>query len=218
MFTYKTLDIGRRTLNVFILILSISLSACSTQSRFLKTIKPAPVRDIVILPVASQSYDVTAPIMIRVFLEKKLKKQGFKQVIDARLLDQTLRQMGFTKPEQIQEGNIRQIGQVVKARAVFQSTLIQFKQDLVRKTTSIEAEFKLIDVKTGRILWKERTALQEEGLTKIPLSERVDYTWTEKEIHDLTKTKAAQLPKRLVERALEKMPSPSELGEMLFKG
>ena len=88
---------------------------------------------------------------------------------------------------------------------------------MIHRSTLIEAEFQLLDVKSGRVLWKRMKSLDKEGSTKVPMRSRVDSDWSDNEMKDLLKSKAANLPRLLANEALDSLPGPKDLGEMLFR-
>lgn len=197
--------------------ISLFLNSCSTTKApvFKKT--KITYKKIVVLPVSNRSNDIAAPIIIRQFVERRVKSEGFTSILKAKELDQFLRQMGITDANQINDSNIQRIGQNLKADGLISTVLQQYRQDPARRKTMIEAEFKLTDTKTGRVWWVKKMELQKEGLFKIPLGERVTLDWSDKEIRKLMNSSAAQLPKELVREAFKSLPSPGDVEDEIIR-
>src|SRR5947208_3061648 len=87
-------------------------------------------RTIVVVPVADRSNDLTAPILIRYFLEKKLKSKGFTLAGEREEVDQHLREMGITDGNQIDPSVCQRIANTFGAGGVMRATLQRFSQDL----------------------------------------------------------------------------------------
>ena len=162
--------------------------------------------NVAVLPVANQSQDLTAPVLIRYFLEKRLKKGDFiiNNTIDD--VNQQLRQMGIRDGNQINLYNIQQIGQFLRVQGVFHATLIDFRQNPVENTTVIRAKFQFVEVMNGRMIWEKEIEFQKNGLMKIPVKVVVSTEWPEKVIRSIAKGAAGKFPSQLVKEALKSLP------------
>lgn len=196
----------------------ILIAGClaSSQPELIKRDKPT-LKRIVVLPVANQTNDIGAPVLIRYFCEKEVKSFGYKLAIDPKAVGMTLRQMGINDPSQINDSNVRSVGQLFKADVMLYGTLYQFSQVPGRENIVIEGRFQLLEIKTGRVLWERHLLLRKENMAKIPLPARLDYDWDESAIRSLSRSKAARPEKALVQEALSTLPSPRQLLHTFYR-
>jgi hypothetical protein len=189
-------------LSVFSLLLGAS---CAGKPKRTKVAEIYP-RNIAVLPVNNASRDLTAPVLVRYFLEEELKDEGFRLTMRMGEIDQHLRQLGITGGDQISRGNVQQVGQFVRAEAVFLTDLLEFSQDLSNETTRMKARFQFIETVSGNVLWEKSVDLQKEGFVKVPISVAISPTSSLPAIRSIAKSATGKLPKKLVSDALKGFP------------
>lgn len=186
------------------IVFSLLLGSCAGHKKELNgRIIP---KNVVVLPVDNQSRDLTAPILIRYFLERELIKRKFNLVFRYKEVERELRQMGIFDGSQISQTNIQQAGQILKADGIFHATLLEFRQDPSDDRTVIRAKFQFTEVMTGRTLWSKEIELQKKGLVKIPIKGIVTADWPIRLIRSIAKGKVGKLPRKLVKEALKTLP------------
>ena len=159
-------------------------------------------RSIVVAPVANQSNDFTAPVLIRYFLEKKLKSKGFSLAGSREDVDQRLREMGVTAGNPIGPDDCQRLANAFGAGGVMRATLESYSQDLNEDKTVLEAKFEWIDMQSGRTLWEHEVHLEKNGLVKVPVRMAAGGDWTDDQIRSVAKSRAGSLPKKAVGQAM----------------
>lgn len=158
---------------------------------------------IAVLPVSNESQELTAPVLVRFFMEREAAGRGFKIPLKFDEVDDILRQMGIKEGRQINDGNIQNIGQYLKVDGVLQATLFDSRQHDGMKVS--RARFRLVSVLTGQTLWEKQVEAEEKIGGRIPVRGTVSAEWTYRDARSLAKTSAGTLPRKLVRAALKSL-------------
>lgn len=175
------------------------------------------IKKIIVLPINNQSFDVTAPILMQYLLEKSVKGRNYEIAMPLRKLDPVLRQVGIVNGNQINDDNMRQMGQLAKADAILHGSILLYRHDVMRKKTVIETNFKLMETKTGRILWNKNVSLENEDPFKEPFRQTVTSEWSDREIRSMSKSKAAKHIRDLVDKAMDLLPSAKDVTRVVLE-
>lgn len=193
----------------FILGLSVTVLALASCGLFgrKKTTRRGLPKNIAVLPIANKSRDMTAPFVVRYFLEKRLRSKGFKFSHSSEEIDKRLRQMGVTSGNQITESNVRNIGQFLKVDGVVQSTLLEYRQDPTRTGIRkvIRARFRLISTRNGMVMWEKEIEVEGKGSKEIPIRGTLTQERTSRLIRSIARGPAGKLPNKLVKQALKSL-------------
>ncbi len=187
-------------------LVATSLSSCGFFRRRSKTRSGDIPKIAAVLPLANETYDLTAPVLVRYFLERAARKKGYTLSMTLEDINKNLRQLGINDGNQISPANIQQVGQWVKAEAVFHGTLLEFRQYPAENRTVIKAKFSLTEVQNGRVAWETQVEVEAGGLMKQPVKGVLSMDWDPKMIRALARGPAGKLPSKLVNAAAKSIP------------
>ncbi len=123
-----------------------------------------PIRTVAVLPMVNQTNDVEAPEKVRAkFADRMTKKQyAVKPIAEVnRILKDEL---GITLGSQLDMTNPQELGQKLGVDDIIYGTLFDFNE----KTTGVlnirraRAGFKLVDAKTGAVVWGKGQGVRSE--------------------------------------------------------
>lgn len=186
-------------------LLCVSLSSCASlwpKKKALADVEAMPVT-VAVLPVNNQSQDITIPVLMRYFMEETLDDKGFKVTVRFEEADSQLRQLGITDGSQVNDGNIRNIGQYLKVEGVMQGTLYEASMNKGVKT--LRASFRLVSVYSGRNMWEKQCEIEQDAQDRLPVKGTVTSDWTLKRARSMARTEAGKLPKKLVRDGLKSL-------------
>jgi len=144
----------------FVLISTVLLlSACTMPVMKMTTTPPDPsnpIYTVALLPLYNASNDVGAPQMLREMAEKHVHRRGHYNVKTLNETDQILReQMGITLGTQLDMTSPKQLGETLGVDGVLYGYLINFDDVTtgVYNEKNVRAAFRLVDSKTGKVVW-----------------------------------------------------------------
>lgn len=151
-------------LSAFLVILIISGCATTTPRNKNTALKESKPRSIVIIPPINNSLDVNAPYIYLSTLTRPLAEKGY-YVFPVSVIDHFLKENGLPTPAEMNSIPLDKIGEHIGADAVLYITIKEWGQQflLTSSTSTVKARLKLVDVKTGQILWKSRAFAQSQS-------------------------------------------------------
>ena len=110
---------------------------------------------ILVLPPVNDSSDVNASASLLSQMTLPLAEAGY-YVIPVALMDETFKQNGLTAPAEIAQVAPAKLREIFGADAVLYSTITQYGSvyRVVSSTSIVDATAKLVDLKTGDVLWQ----------------------------------------------------------------
>lgn len=145
---------------LFVLISTIMLLSACTMPVMKMTATPPdpsnPIYTVALLPLYNASNDVGAPQMLRQMAEKHIQRRGHYSVKTLNETDQILRdQMGVTLGSQLDMTTPQQLGGTLGVDGVLYGYLINFDDMTtgVHNEKKVRAAFRLVDSKTGKVVW-----------------------------------------------------------------
>ncbi|NML31162.1 DUF799 domain-containing protein [Paraburkholderia antibiotica] len=136
------------------------LAACATQPHHAQTdytaFKKAQPHSILVLPPVNDSADVKASSSMLSQMTQPLAEAGY-YVIPVALMEETFKQNGLTAPAEIEQVSPAKLRDIFGADAVLFSKITQYGSvyRVVDSTTVVAASAKLVDLKTGDVLWQK---------------------------------------------------------------
>lgn len=137
----------------------IVLSGCATQKTppppydytLLKESKP---RSILVLPPLNQTPEVRASYSMLAQVTQPLSESGY-YVVPVALMDETLKENGVTEASDAHQLPASKLREIFGADAVLYISVTQYGTvfKVLDSATTVTAEAKLVDLKTGGILW-----------------------------------------------------------------
>jgi hypothetical protein len=150
------------------LALAMLATACATkpqQAYDYSAFKQSKPRSIVILPPVNNSPDVKASYSMLAQLSYPLAEAGY-YVLPVALVNETFKQNGLTSNEDIHAVDTKKIHDIFGADAGMYVTITKYGTSylLLDSQTVVTANAKLVDLKTGTVLWTgEASASNNEG-------------------------------------------------------
>jgi hypothetical protein len=118
-------------------------------------------RSIVVIPPGNNSVAVNAPYIFLSTITRPLAEKGY-YVFPVYVIDYFFRQNGLPTPEEMNAVPLDKIGEHIGADAVLYITIEEWgqKYQVIQSVTKVQATLKLVDVKTGALLWDATAAAQ----------------------------------------------------------
>jgi hypothetical protein len=143
------------------------LSACAQPVKHADytAFKNSRPHSILVLPPVNETTDVQATNSLLSQMTMPLAESGY-YVVPVAVMDETFRQNGLTVAADIQATSPARLREIFGADAVLVSKITQFgtAYRVLASTTVVTASAKLVDLKTGDVLWQGRaTANNNEG-------------------------------------------------------
>lgn len=143
---------------LFVLSIVALLSACgSTGERRpdYTAFKKSQPRSILVLPPINETSDVAATYGMLSQMTLPLAESGY-YVVPVAVMDETFKQKGLTSPTDIQGVSAAKLRDIFGADAALYSKVTQYGSvyKVLDSTTVVAASAKLVDLKTGDVLWQ----------------------------------------------------------------
>ncbi|CAB5502016.1 Phosphonate ABC transporter phosphate-binding periplasmic component (TC 3.A.1.9.1) [uncultured Gammaproteobacteria bacterium] len=145
-------------------IFATFISGCQTVEPYDYTaFKKSKPRSIVIIPPNNNSIEVNAPYIYLSTLTRPLAEKGY-YVLPVAVIDRFLKENGLPTPAEMNNISLDKIDKHIGADAVLYITIEEWGQKFLvfSSVTEIAARLKLVDVKTGVVLW-ESTAFASKN-------------------------------------------------------
>lgn len=148
------------------LVAAALLTGCAAPKAYDYTaFKQARPRSILVLPPVNESLDVKATHSLLAHSSQPLAEAGY-YVLPVALVDETFRQNGLTQADDMHTVDLKKLNEIFGADAVLYMKVKRYGATyyVVGSATVVEAEARLIDAKTGALLWDgSARASSEEG-------------------------------------------------------
>ena len=152
-------------LNIAILAGTLALTGCVTNKPYDYTnFRAHPPRSIVVLPPVNHSTDVRGTYSYLSTVTRPLAEMGY-YVFPVAEVDELMKENGLPTPGDMRSAPLDKIGEVIGADSVLYVTLKQYgsKYEVISSVTTVAADAKLVDVKTGVTLWEGSTVVQQSS-------------------------------------------------------
>ncbi|MBI3753413.1 MAG: DUF799 family lipoprotein [Deltaproteobacteria bacterium] len=216
-------------------IIVLFLASCSYFSH--KNIEAVPrYQDytVAVLPLSNAANDINGQIVVRAIFHEKIKKYFSTKPlaeVDAVLKDR----LGITLGAQVDITTPQQLGELLGVDGVIYGYLLNFDDITsgVYNARKVRAGFKLVDVKTGRIIWARGQGVKTvSGLTLLDVMPEDSFSsvkdlteipgvneWQvmqQKTLEALLQAKPDEFIDASLETALTAIPLGSQIGEKIF--
>ncbi len=152
-------------LKLIALLLMAILTGCAAQPYDYTAYRQVRPRSILILPPVNNSPDVTASYSVLSHMTLPLAESGY-YVFPVALVDETFKQNGLNSPADIHAVAPAKLQKIFGADAALYVTVTEYgtKFMVVSSATVVTASAKLVDLKTGQLLWEgSATASNQEN-------------------------------------------------------
>ncbi|GBU09111.1 lipoprotein [Gammaproteobacteria bacterium] len=145
------------TTEIFILSISLFLVSCATQStpRDHTAFKESNPKSILVLPPINSSVDVKASYSVLTQITHPFSEAGY-YVLPVAVVENTFRQNGMSVAEDIQALSYTKLHEIFGADTALYLNIIKYGSSymIVSSETVVSVEGRLIDLKTGKEIWK----------------------------------------------------------------
>src|SRR5262245_38011851 len=137
-------------------------SGCAVQGYDYTNYRAYPPRSILVLPPINEGTDIRATYGYLSTVTRPIAELGY-YVFPVALVDQLLKENGMPTPGEMVQVPLDKVREIVGADAVLYITLKQYgtRFQLLASTTLVVADARLVDTRTGTVLWQGRLAAQE---------------------------------------------------------
>jgi len=148
-----------------VLLIAIVISACQTTSPYdyskLQVSKP---RSILVLPPMNDSVEVGAPYTFLSTISKPLAEKGY-YVFPVAVIDTFMKENGLPTPAEMNSVPIAKLRDTIGADAVLYVHIHEWGQSyqVLSSTAVTKAYMKLVDTRTGEILWDTTAFAQQQS-------------------------------------------------------
>jgi len=137
-------------------MLMLLVSGCATTQPYDYTaFEKSKPRSIVVIPPNNNSLEVNAPYIYLSTLSRPLAEKGY-YVFPVSVIDHFLKENGLPTPAEMNGIPLDKIDEHIGADAVLYITIEDWGQkfQILSSVTLVQAKLRLVDVKTGELLWE----------------------------------------------------------------
>lgn len=149
-----------------VVICAIAMTGCATQKAFDYTAyKESRPKSILVLPPLNNTPEVQASYSVLSYATRPLAEAGY-YVMPVTLVAEAFKENGMTQPADMHATSADKLRQIFGADAVLYVTISKYGTvyQVVNSASVVAAEAKLVDLKTGKLLWTgSASASSEEG-------------------------------------------------------
>lgn len=137
-------------------VLPILIAGCVTPAGYDYTaLENSRPRSILVIPPTNNSIEVNAPYIYLASVSRPLAEKGY-YVFPVAVIDSFLKENGLPTPAEMNAIPLDKIEEVFGADAVLFASIEDWgqKYQLVTSVTTVHAELRLVDTRTGKLLWE----------------------------------------------------------------
>lgn len=144
-----------KLLSVLSMVALLSACAQPTKRPDYTAFKKSQPRSILVLPPVNETNDVTATYGMLSQMTLPLAEAGY-YVVPVAVMDETFKQNGLTNAAEIQGTSPAKLREIFGADAALYSKVTKYGSvyQVIDSTTVVAASAKLIDLKSGDVLWQ----------------------------------------------------------------
>lgn len=150
---------------LFLPFILLVTSGCATKTPYDYTaFEKSKLRSIVVIPPKNNSIEVNAPYIYLSTLTRPLAEKGY-YVFPVFVIDYFLKENGLPTPAEMNGIPLDKIGEHIGADAVLYISIEDWGQkfQVIQSVAKVHATLRLIDVKTGELLWESIAIAQKSS-------------------------------------------------------
>lgn len=149
-------------------------AGCASKPYDYTNFRAHPPRSIVVLPPINHSTDVRATYGFLSTVTRPLAEMGF-YVLPVAEVDEFMKQNGLPTAGEMQQVPLDKIRDILGADAVLYLTINNYgtKYEVITSVVIVSADARLVDVKTGTLLWEGTVNLQESSSSSDPIADLI---------------------------------------------
>lgn len=148
--------INKVKLILIVMMLAVA-SGCAVQEPRKPTLYGPLPTSILVLPPLNNSVEVNAPYTFISTISRPLAERGY-YVFPVSVIDAFLKNNGLPTPAEMNAVPIDKFNEHIAPDAILYTTITDWgqKYQVLSSNTVVKADLKLVDAKTGQLLWKGR--------------------------------------------------------------
>ena len=154
-----------RLRHLFLPFIILITSGCATTTPYDYTaFEKSKPRSIVVIPPNNNSIEVNAPYIYLSTLTRPLAEKGY-YVFPVFVIDHFFKENGLPTPAEMNGIPLDKIGEHIGADAVLYISIENWgqKYQIIQSVTKVHATLRLVDVKTGDLLWESIAIAQQSS-------------------------------------------------------
>lgn len=148
---------------ISVIILAVLTSGCVTRKPYDYTaLMDSKPRSIVVIPPMNDSVEVNAPYIYLSTITRPLAEKGY-YVFPVSVVDHFMKENGLPTPAEMNAVPLDKIEENIGADAVLYVSIKDWgqKYQVTSSVTTVSVSMRLVDVKTGALLWSGSEAAQQ---------------------------------------------------------
>jgi hypothetical protein len=149
-------------MGLLVAVAGLAASGCAVKGYDYTNYRAYPPRSILVLPPVNEGTDIRATYGYLSTVTRPIAELGY-YVFPVALVDQLLKENGLPTPGEMVQAPLEKIREIIGADAVLYITLKQYgtRFQLLASTTVVVADARLVDTRTGTLLWGGSLAAEE---------------------------------------------------------
>ncbi len=145
-------------------IAALVLAGCATAPYDYTNLRQHPPRSILVLPPLNESTAVEATWGYLSTVTRPLAERGY-YVFPIAVVDQFLKENGLPGAGEMHQVPLNKVTEILGADAVLFITVEEYgsKYQVLNTATTVKARAKLVDTRTGILLWEGKTVMQQNS-------------------------------------------------------
>ena len=139
---------------VLLLVLGFLITGCQTTPYDYTALRASKPRSILVIPPLNETVDVNASYTFISTVSRPLAEKGY-YVFPVAVIDNFLKENGLPSPGEMNAVPLHKLREIFGADAVLYTNIRQWgqKYQLLSSVTVVDSELKLVDARTGELLW-----------------------------------------------------------------
>jgi hypothetical protein len=153
---------ARLGIGLLVALAGLAATGCAAKGYDYTNYRAHPPRSILVLPPVNEGTDVRATYGYLSTVTRPIAELGY-YVFPVALVDQLFKENGMPTPGEMVQAPLVKVREIVGADAVLYITIKQYgtRFQLLASTTVVAAAARLVDARTGTLLWEGRIAAEE---------------------------------------------------------
>jgi hypothetical protein len=149
-------------MGLLVAVAGLAASGCAVKGYDYTNYRAYPPRSILVLPPVNEGTDIRATYAYLSTVTRPIAELGY-YVFPVALVDQLLKENGMPTPGEMVQAPLDKIREIIGADAVLYITIKQYgtRFQLLASTTVVVADARLVDTRTGTLLWGGRLAAEQ---------------------------------------------------------
>ena len=143
---------------------ALVLAGCATKPYDYTNFREHPPRSILVLPPLNESTAVEGTYSYLSTVTRPLAERGY-YVFPVAIVDQLLRENGMPTPGEMHQVPLSKVAEIIGADAVMYITVKEYgtKYQVLSSVPTVSAVAKLVDTRTGILLWDGKVVLVQKS-------------------------------------------------------